>query len=117
MTEPNVQESGTSAVDYAVAVKEFEKTHGRLPNPHERQAILDAERARCRARADVAELRERVAAAGIQLRAQTDPVMLAHVLDHVRDVDLAMEAILMEPRPQWVRTLIGADLMKVYPRG
>ena len=69
-----------------------------------------------RQRPEIAELRERVAAAGIQLRSKTDPVMLARVFDHVRDVDLAAQAILMEPRPQWVRTLIGADLMKVYPR-
>lgn len=67
-------------------------------------------------RGDVAELRERIAASGVQLRAKTDVVMLARVLDHVRDIDLAAQAILMEPRPQWVRTLIGADLMKVYPR-
>lgn len=66
-------------------------------------------------RLDVAELRERVAAAGIQLRSKSDPVMLARVLDHTRDVDLAAHAILMEPRPQWVGTLIGGDLQRVTP--
>jgi hypothetical protein len=81
-----------------------------------RQARLEDDREACRQREDVADLRERVAAAGIQLRSKTDPVMFARVLDHVRDIDLAAQAILMEPRPQWVRTLIGADLMKVYPR-
>jgi hypothetical protein len=87
------------------------------PRPgDELQRRIDAERASCRMRGDVAELRERVAASGVQMRSKTDAVMLARVLDHARDVDLAAEAILMEPRPQWVRTLIGGDLMKVYPR-
>jgi hypothetical protein len=75
------------------------------------------EREAARRRADVADLRERVAASGIQLRSLTDGVLFARVLDHVHDVDLAAEAILMEPRPTWLRTLIGADLMKVYPAG
>jgi hypothetical protein len=81
------------------------------------QQRIDAERATCRARPDVQELRERVAASGIQLRSKTDPVLLARVLDHAKDIGLAAEAILMEPRPQWVRTLIGRDLMKLYPAG
>jgi Zn ribbon nucleic-acid-binding protein len=70
-----------------------------------------------RRREDVADLRERVAASGIQMRSLTDGVLFARVLDHVHDVDLAAEAILMEPRPTWLRTLIGYDLMKVYPAG
>ena len=107
----------TSPIDYAVAVREFESSHGRPPTPTERQRILDAERERCRSREDVAELRERVAAAGVQLRSRTDPVLFARMLDHVGDVDLAAQAILIEPRPQWVRTLIGLDLMKVTARG
>lgn len=107
----------TSEIDYALAVREFEAKNGRLPTPTERQHILDAERERCRTRADVAELREGVAAAGVQLRSKTDPVLFARMLDHTGDVDLAAQAILMEPRPQWVRTLIGLDLMKVTPRG
>lgn len=107
----------TTPIDYAVAVREFEAQHGRPPTPTERQCILDAERQQCRQREDVAELRERVAAVGVQLRSKTDPVLFARMLDHVNDVDLAAQAILMEPRPQWVRTLIGADLMKVHPRG
>ena len=101
---------------YAEAVRQLEAKLGRPPNSHERQQIIDAERQRCRERSDVVDLRERVAASGIQLRSKTDPVFLARILDHVKDVDLAAQAILMEPRPTWVRTLIGADLMKVHPR-
>lgn len=80
------------------------------------QARIDAEREQSRQRADVQDVREWVAASGVQMRSKTDVVMIARVLDHAGDVEIAAEAILMEPRPQWVRTLIGADLMRVYPR-
>lgn len=79
--------------------------------------VIRRQRDEARRRADVADLRERVAASGIQMRSKSDGVMFARVLDHVHDVDLAAEAILMEPRPTWLRTLIGYDLMKVTPHG
>lgn len=69
-----------------------------------------------RARCDVAELRERIAASGVQFRSATDAVMLARVIDHVGDLELAADAIVMDPRPSWLRDLIGLDLVKVHRR-
>lgn len=80
-----------------------------------RQAAIDAERDECRRRPDVAELRERIAVPRMQMRGRSDSVLLARVLDHVGDIELAAAAILMEPRPTWLKTLIGYDLMRVYP--
>ena len=80
------------------------------------QRKLDAERAECNARADVVEVRERIAVSGVQLRSLTDGVLIARVVDHVGDVETAAQAIVMEPRPNWLRDLIGADLMRVHPR-
>lgn len=118
MTPPSFDRRPTRADDASLA-----STSGEwLPwipfksKPHMLQAKVDGERAAARRRHDVQELRERIAASGVRMRAKTDAVMLERVLDHTKDVDLAAQAILMEPRPQWVRTLIGCDLMKVYPR-
>lgn len=67
---------------------------------------------------EVAEIRERLAARGVQLRPETDPVMITRVLDRVGgDVDLAVDALALEPRPGWLRDLVGSDLMRVTPAG
>jgi len=73
--------------------------------------------AECRARTDVAELRELVAATGVQMRSATDPVILARVLDRVGNVAVAADAIAQQPRPAWLRELIGYDLMLVHRDG
>lgn len=113
---PEAHPGQSSREFYASEVRRLEQEKRRSLTPGERQMILDGQRNVCRARTDVAEVRECIAAAGIQLRSKTDPVLIARMLDRVPDVGLAAQAILLEPRPQWVRELIGSDLMKVRPR-
>lgn len=59
------------------------------------------------------DIRSQLAAAGAQMRPATDLAMIARVLRHVGDAGLAVDAILMTPRPQWLSDLIGNDLCRL----
>jgi hypothetical protein len=59
----------------------------------------------------VRELRREVVARGVQTRSYlSDAPILARVLAHVGDVDLAATAIELSPRPPWLRSMIGTAL-------
>lgn len=55
-------------------------------------------------------IRSRLAAAGAEMKPGTDMLQIRKVLEHVGDVDLSIDAILMDPRPGWLVMLIGLDL-------
>lgn len=63
----------------------------------------------------VIRVRDDLALAGIPMREPTDAMMISRVIEHVQagggDEHIAVLAILMEPRPSWLRELIGSDLM------
>lgn len=59
---------------------------------------------------ELREIRERLAAGGATMRPATDLEMIARVLERTGNVDLAVDAILMVPRPRWVWDLIAYDL-------
>jgi hypothetical protein len=59
---------------------------------------------------------DEVAGRRVQQR-PTDAALVERVIGYVGDPGLAVDAILMDPRPQWLRRLIGGDMMRVWPRG
>lgn len=56
------------------------------------------------------EIRGRLASAGAHMRPMTDLAAIAVVLEHIGNPDLVVDAVLMRPRPAWLRELIGDDL-------
>jgi hypothetical protein len=64
--------------------------------------------------ADVASVRERIAAENVIMRPKTDREMIRRVVEWVGgDADLAADAILMQPRPEWLFALIGMDMSRL----
>lgn len=56
------------------------------------------------------EIRRTLVGAGVEAKPATDMLMIAKVFQLVGDGDLVVDALLMTPRPQWLRNLIGHNL-------
>lgn len=60
---------------------------------------------------EVRDIRGQLAAAGAHMRPMTDTAKITKVLEKIGDPGLVADAILMRPRPEWLRELIGFDLL------
>lgn len=60
------------------------------------------------------DIRERLAAAGCKMRPSSDLLKIRRVLTYVGDVDVTLDALLMQPRPIWLSDRIGYDLMVMH---
>jgi len=66
----------------------------------------------------IAAIRVRLEDAGVTMRPATDDDAIARVLARCKGhAGVCGDAILMTPRPNWLRTLIGYDLMVEHPQG